>query len=177
MKLLLRFPLLVLLLLVAACNAQSVPEHPTPTTLFLVRHAEKVEDGTKNSPLAEKGIRRAALIRELFVNTGFDALYATPFDRTTGTLKSLADTLGMAVETYDPNLDLVVLMDQLLDKHAGHRIFIAGHSNTIPGMLNVLVGENIYEDFAHDQYNDLFIVSLSEKGKANITRLQLVVQE
>jgi len=177
MKLLFRFPLFVLLLLVAACNAQSVPEHPTPTTLFLVRHAEKVEDGTKNSPLAEKGIRRAALIRELFVNTGFDALYATPYDRTTGTLKPLADTLGMVVETYDPNLDLVVLMDQLLDKHAGGKIFIAGHSNTIPGMLNVLIGRNDYTDFAHDQYNDLFVVSLTEKGKASITRLQLVVPE
>lgn len=172
-----RFAWFVLLLSFAACSEESVRGLQPPTTILLVRHAEKVEDGSKNPPLAEKGSRRAAMIRELFASTDFDGLYATPFERTINTLKPLADTLGRTVETYDPNLDLVVLMDQLLDKHAGKSIFITGHSNTIPGMLNVLIGRNDYEDFTHDQYNDIFMVSLTEKGKASVTRLQLVVPE
>ncbi len=172
-----RFALFALLLSGVACGEEPVREPQPLTTVFLVRHAEKVEDGTKNPPLAEKGSRRAAMIRELFASTDFDGLYATPFERTINTLKPLADTLGMTVETYDPNLDLAVLMDQLLHKHAGKKIFIAGHSNTIPGMLNVLIGSKDYEDFTHDQYNDLFMVSLTEKGKASATRLQLVVPE
>lgn len=156
---------------------QVMPEVKPLTTFYLVRHAEKVEDGSKNPPLTEKGMMRAEKISQLFAKVAPDALYATPFIRTQSTLQPLADTLGLSVETYDAAQDLVQLMDEMLTKHAGQKVFIAGHSNTIPGMLNVLVGDNVYEDFSHDQYNDIFVVSLSEKGKTVVTRLQLEVTE
>ncbi len=171
-----------LILLLGACQTDVPQEHletvQAPlTTMMLVRHAEKVEDGSKNPSLTEKGARRAETIRQLFEEAGINALYATPFERTEKTLQPLAATLGMTVENYDPSLGAEQLIDEMLAKHAGEKIFIAGHSNTIPAMLNVLTGSDDYEDFTHDQYDDLFVVSLAEKGKAAVTRLQVKIAD
>ena len=63
----------------------------------------------------------------------------------------------------------------MLKEHPGGNILIVGHSNTVPVMANVLTGS---EDFTwlHDSvYDNLYIVTVVEKGQAKVSRLRFGV--
>jgi broad specificity phosphatase PhoE len=159
--------LLFALTFLAACSDQAAKDADADiTTLILVRHAEKADDGTDDPPLTDKGEARAALLKNMLAASGVDAVYSTPFQRNISTVKPLADTLGLEVITYDPKLDLVVFVNDILQKHAGQRVLICGHSNTVPGMLNALTGQNSYENLADGAYDNIFLVSAPGDGHA-----------
>ena len=168
--------LLLAAVLLAACSGKEEGNPPSPdptlTTLILVRHAEKAGDGTDDPPLTAEGEARAELISDLLLASGVEAIYSTPYQRNIHTVKPLADTLGLEVVTYDPKRDLVEWVDELLTRHPGQKVLVCGHSSTVPGMLNVLIGENRYENLADSEYDDLFIVSVQEKGKAAVLPLK-----
>ena len=51
----------------------------TLTTFILVRHAEKVMDGTKDPELKPEGTERAARLSIMLSTTPVDAIYSTNF--------------------------------------------------------------------------------------------------
>lgn len=164
--------LLFALTFLAACSDQAAKDADADiTTLILVRHAEKAADGTDDPPLMAKGESRAALLKNMFAASGIDAVYSTPFRRNLSTVKPLADTLGLEMVIYDPKLDLVVFVNDILKKHAGQRVLICGHSNTLPGMLNVLTGQNSYENLDDAAYDNIFLVSAPGNGNAGVVKL------
>jgi broad specificity phosphatase PhoE len=167
--------------LLTACSgeeeANAPSAEPSLTTLILVRHAEKADEGTDDPPLTAQGKARADRISSLLSASGIDAIYSTPFQRNIHTVKPLADTLGLNVITYDPKRDLVEWVEELLQKHPGQKVLVCGHSSTVPGMLNVLVGENRYENLADGEYDDLFIVSVTEKGRVAVLPLKYALDE
>lgn len=164
--------LLFALTFLAACSDQAAKDADADiTTLILVRHAEKAADGTDDPPLMAKGESRAALLKNMFAASGIDAVYSTPFRRNLSTVKPLADTLGLEMVIYDPKLDLVVFVNDILKKHAGQRVLICGHSNTVPGMLNVLTGQNSYENLDDAAYDNIFLVSAPGNGNAGVVTL------
>lgn len=163
--------LLLSLTSIWACQSPA-SVHPL-TTLYLVRHAEKIEDGSKDPNLTAQGQNRAKSLQQLFAKTDLNALYATPFKRTQSTLLPLADTLGLDIQTYAADQPIAEFINDLLERHKGQHLFIAGHSNTIPAMLNVLLEKEVYQTFDHQQYEDVFMVTLSTIGNASLTRLQI----
>ena len=163
--------LLLSLTFMWACQF-AVTEHPL-TTIYLVRHAEKIEDGSKDPDLTAQGQDRANYIKNLFAEAELHALYATPFKRTQSTLLPLADTLGLEIQTYAADQPINDFISDILERHKAQHLFIAGHSNTIPAMLNVLLDREEYQTFDHQQYEDVFIVTLSTIGNASLTRLQI----
>ena len=50
------------------------------TTIYFIRHAEKV-DSSKNPDLSTFGLERAAHWNEIFSDIPFDAIYSTDFTR------------------------------------------------------------------------------------------------
>lgn len=152
--------LLVTVLILTGCQPASeptTPEDPTdPTTLFLVRHAEKASDGTTDPLLTEKGYARARALRDMLYAAGIDAIYSTNFKRTRLTAQPLADTLGIAIQTYPP-FDSA-WTSALAVRHAGEQILIVGHSNTTPALVNHLAGSN-YKQLEEMEYDKLFVVS------------------
>lgn len=141
------------------------------TTLLLVRHAEKANDGSENPPLTIQGMRRARLLRDMLVSSGIQAIYATRFTRNQQTVQPLADSLGIPVITYEADPDPSRFISDILTQHRGQRVLICGHSNTVPNMLNFLTGENTYTELASTAYNHLFVVHVLAKGKAAVMDL------
>ncbi len=169
------FILIFLCVLAATAEIAAVPqEHAQPTTVILVRHAEKADDGTNDPHLTLEGARRAEELSYLLGHVQLTAVYSTPFHRTRETAEPSARRQGKKIRLYQPNEQ--GFLERMLKEHPGGNILIVGHSNTVPVMANVLTGS---EDFPwlHDSvYDNLFIVSAVELGKAKVTRIRFGVQ-
>lgn len=150
----------IALLVFSACETK--PQAVQATTFVLMRHAEKAKDDPRDPSLNEKGEQRALAIAELFKRTTPAALYATSYKRTQATLAPLADSLNLEILTYD--LSNEHMIEEILEEHQGGLIFISGHSNTTPALVNQLIGTNRYETLAEDDYGTMFWVTITGIG-------------
>jgi 2,3-bisphosphoglycerate-dependent phosphoglycerate mutase len=55
----------------------------------------------------------------------------------------------------------------LLLKQAGKTIVVAGHSNTIPGLVNLLLHDNKFKNLDDNEYDKIFVVTV-ENDKASV---------
>jgi 2,3-bisphosphoglycerate-dependent phosphoglycerate mutase len=163
--------LFALLFCTSTIYAQSAPA--PITTLVLVRHAEKATAPKSDDPeLSPEGMKRAEKLAEMLNATPFASIYATPYKRTISTALPLAKAQNITLQNYaaKPN---AAFLDSLLQKHAGGTVLVVGHSNTIPALVNMLVGSEKYPQLDDADYNNIFIVSVTKRGNASVTRLTL----
>lgn len=158
------FTICIAFLLFSACDTK--PQAVQSTTFVLLRHAEKGKDDPRDPSLNEKGKQRAEAIADLFGRTTPAALYATPYKRTQETLMPLADSLNLEILTYDLKKERII--EEIIEKHKGGLIFISGHSNTTPALVNQLIGSTEYETLSEDDYGTMYWVSITEMGNGNV---------
>jgi broad specificity phosphatase PhoE len=139
------------------------------TTLILVRHAEKENDGTKDPGLTAEGKARAADLVKILGETKIDAVYSTNYKRTMSTVEPLAAAKGLSILTYNPMKGEE--MDRILQAHAGATIVICGHSNTTPWVANYFLDKEELADFKDSDYDNLIILSVLKKGNTKVTLL------
>lgn len=152
-----KFAFLVVLITVAfVSNTQQ-------TTFILMRHAEKVQDGSKDPALTKEGEERSIKLKGLLASQDITAVYSTPYVRTKSTVQPTAESHDLTVVEYKPMQE--EFLKGLLEKHSGGTIVIVGHSNTIPNLVNELLGEEKYAQLDDSDYNDLFIVTVTEIGQ------------
>ena len=130
------------------------------TTVILIRHAEKMVDGSSDPDLTESGRTRAVLLADLLSKAKIDAIYSTHYRRTENTVAPLAQRHGLIVQNYDGGK--MPEVDAMLAKHQGGTIVICGHSNTTPAIVNYLIGKkDEFKNFDDEDYGNLVIVSLA----------------
>jgi phosphohistidine phosphatase SixA len=140
-----------------------------PVSVFVVRHAEALEAMAAGGDpaLSPEGEERAQALAHLLAKAGVDHLYSSPFERTRTTLAPLAEALELDVEEY-PAAEVQPLAETLRGLPPGSVAVVAGHSNTVPALVEALGGEvtGLVEhprygrtlDHAHHQR--LFLVTL-----------------
>ncbi|CAN5346128.1 hypothetical protein BH09BAC3_BH09BAC3_08200 [soil metagenome] len=134
------------------------------TTLILLRHAEKGNDGSTDPDLSEVGKVRAESLVKLFNKTKIDAIYSTSYKRTKGTVALLAKAKSLTIEGYNPSK--MEDIDAILQKYKGGTVVVVGHSNTTPAVANYLTGrKDEYPAFDDSEYGNMLIVSIVEKGR------------
>lgn len=133
----------------------SAQEAPV-SKIILLRHAEKANDDPKDPSLSEKGKQRAALLAALLKDVPVDAFYATPYKRTTETIAVLANANGKEIFTYNPGDKNGI--SAMIRAGKGKTIVIAGHSNTIPPMVNALIGKEEYPLLDDNDYGKIWIL-------------------
>ncbi len=135
-----RLVLLLLLLLSLATSpfAARAQEKPSEALIFLVRHAERAEDGTDDPHLSAPGRERAGLLADLLRDAGITRIHTTDLHRTRETAAPLALRLGIEPEIYDA-ADLSAVAARLLAAPGRH--LVVGHSNTTPELVRALGGE------------------------------------
>lgn len=172
---------LVLLLLVLSCvtfscksttqaTTSTMKEASLPTTFILVRHAEKAKDGSKNPNLTKIGQERAERLKTMLQAVGVTAIYSTNYNRTRQTVEPLAKLLNLNIQAYEAH-DKTIL-DQLKTAQAGGVVLMAGHSNTVPAMVNHLLGSDTYADLDESDYDNLFMVTCGERQVAKVLQLK-----
>jgi broad specificity phosphatase PhoE len=169
-------PLLVLLALlgIADRGASQAPAQDAPTTIVVVRHAEKVAGTDRDPALTEAGQRRARTLIDVVGNARVAAVYTTQFKRTRETGQPLADRLGVPVTVVeagggDGREKAAELATRILREHRGETVLVVGHSNTVPQIVEALSGTRVpaIED---REYDHLFVVVVPATGPARTIR-------
>ncbi|MBD1396928.1 histidine phosphatase family protein [Pontibacter sp. JH31] len=180
MKHYLRFPLLLLLLVgsLFACRPNTADSDVTaaaeqkvavPTTVYLVRHAEKdiSNPSDENPDLTLAGKARAEALRSLLDGEQVHALYATKYIRTINTLKPLAEDRALEIRQYGGH-DFNGIREKLLQEHRGQTVVIAGHSNTLLPMIEALGAKRPVSDIADSEYNYVFKLTIDPENKTTV---------
>lgn len=148
-------------MLLSGCAALFGPPQPdTRPWVYLVRHAEKVQDGSADPPLSAAGQARAALLATGIQHAGITGILSTPYRRTRETAAPAARWLGLSVEELpisgglDAHVSAVVARVRS-DPEA--QWLIVGHSNTLAPILAGLGGPAI-DDLTEDAYGDVLIL-------------------
>ena len=165
---------------VLASGCASAPRQRLPATVvYLVRHAEAQNDGTRDPTLSPDGQARAERLAERLAPLSVDAVYATPYRRTQQTAAPLAEASGVdviVVPIGDWNMDgnveryIADVAARVRALPAGSVAVVVGHSNTTPHVAGALAGTDM-EDLPSDMYDRLFVVTLdgAEPGALETT--------
>ena len=141
------------------------------TTVIIVRHAEKnIEPNNPDPDLSPAGQARAQEITRIFGDSGVQAIYATQYKRTQQTVTPLASRLGLPVVSVDAKQS-AELTRRILSNNRGQTVFVAGHNNTAPEIVNMLSGEN-YPQIPESEYDNMFIVTIYRFGKAKVLKVK-----
>lgn len=122
--------------------------------VYLVRHAERAEDGTDDPPLALAGLIRAQVLRGLLGEADITHIHTTDWKRTRETARPIAEDLGIEPSLYDAG-DLVAFA-ATLGATPGHHL-VVGHSNTTPELVEILGGDPS-TPINYLEYDRLYIV-------------------
>jgi 2,3-bisphosphoglycerate-dependent phosphoglycerate mutase len=141
------------------------------TTVIIVRHAEKnIEPNNPDPDLSPAGQARAQEIARMFGDAGVQAIYATQYKRTQQTVTPLASRLGLPVVSVDAKQSSE-LTRRILSNNRGQTVFVAGHNNTAPEIVNLLSGEN-YPQIPESEYDNMFVVTIYRFGKAKVLKVK-----
>ena len=151
-----RYPILLMGLILIACQSTA----QEALTVFLVRHAEKV-DHSKDPDLSPEGYLRAEALAYILSDAEIEGVHSTNYIRTRETASPVADYFKLETELYNP-MDLPALARKL--KSQGGRHLVVGHSNTTPAMVEFLGGEAGPPVADEWEYDRLYILTITQEG-------------
>ena len=139
-------------------------------TIYLVRHAEKEAEANdpEDPSLSSCGELRVQALARILSDIRLEKIYSTPFERTLGTARPIAQAKQLNIEIYDPSR-LGEFSQLLLDMQQD--ALVVGHSNTTGVLAGLLAGKS-QEAFDEDIYDRLYQVVISGKQ----TRISLLHQ-
>jgi phosphohistidine phosphatase SixA len=152
------------------CSVSStgMAEQQNSFTLYLVRHAEKQADGSRDPALTDAGKRRAEQLATWFQDKNLEDVWSSDYRRTRDTVAPLVADSGLELSIYDPR-ELQALAGTLLDKH--HNALVVGHSNTTPELARLLC-QCVVAEMDESEYDRLIVVTVSAGGTAVKTLTQ-----
>lgn len=158
---------------VAPSGPSAVPAETRPQpsasgrTIYLVRHAEKVDESPQ-ALLSAIGHARAQRLADTLSRAGVQRIVVSEFRRTQQTAQPLADRLGIkpAVLPANDHAALQALLWSASDPVGS--ILVVGHSDTLPRILRDLGAPS--EPIAGGDYGNLFVVVLPPRGSEAATQ-------
>jgi len=153
--------LFLLLPLLATCQP---PMGQEETLVFLVRHAERADDGgmapAEDPPLSEAGRERAEELARMLKDAQITHVHATDYVRTRETAAPVATANGLVLSTYDSR-DPESFAAELRATPGRH--LVVGHSNTIPELVAALGGDP-HGEIESMEYDRLYVLSVEDRG-------------
>ena len=137
------------------------------TTILLMRHAEKESIGT-DPELSPAGKKRAAALPELLRSYVPDEFYSTDTRRTKETLAPWARARGKQIRIY--NAALQEKLASKLKSRRGKTIIVVGHSNTIPGLANLILETDTFSDLPESEYGSVWFIRIRNGKKSFETK-------
>lgn len=140
-----------------------------PTTIYLVRHAEKA-DTSRDPDLSEAGKLRALRLADLLKDEKIQKIYSTNYKRTLQTAEPLSELTGQPVLFYSADT-LPALVEQLKQSH--QNTLVVGHSNTTISVLDAFGLKFSGKKIEDGDYSNLFkISSYPQSSKIRLKELK-----
>jgi broad specificity phosphatase PhoE len=140
------------------------------TTVIFVRHADidRAMAESSDTPLNAAGLARAEKLADFLDNVdvvaGVNAIYVSPARRTQQTAAPLAKRLDIQPDVAD-HYDVVDFMRTVVWDHKREIVLIVSHSDAIAPLVDELHGSKNIAEFAPDEYNRMYIVTIPWWGK------------
>lgn len=128
-----------------------------PRAIVLVRHAEKAAEGGTDPALSPAGVQRAERLAQMLAASGVTHLFATEFIRTRTTLEPLSKLAQRPVSEVSAR-DPKALLSALESLPRGALAVVAGHSNTVPALVERMSGGRSKPTIDESEYDRLFLV-------------------
>ena len=125
-------------------------------TLYLIRHAEKEQDGSRDPELTDIGVQRSEKLADWFVDKDIDDIWSSDYKRTRDTASPIVSKLGVELIMYDPR-ELSDLTEELKERR--QTAVIVGHSNTTPELAGLLCDCEI-EEMDEAEHSRLIVISI-----------------
>lgn len=161
----------VSVLLASACAAANagdqqpaIPDGKTETTVYVIRHAEKMSEQDRDPDLSQRGRERAESLAVQLKDSGVNFIITSNLKRTIQTARPLARERHINPKVISIEGSVEAHVARIADevrKHPGATILIVGHNNTVGKIVEKIGGGHI-GDLCADEYANLIIVSLTK---------------
>jgi broad specificity phosphatase PhoE len=156
-----RTALLALLLSLAAPAAFAAP-----TTVIVVRHAEKAKDPGDGDPeLTPAGQARAESLARTLRSLPVSTIYSTRYRRNRATAAPLATARKLEVQLYEAHEE-GALARRIREAHRGETVVVVAHSDTVPALLEAF-GAGPKLTLGDRDYDGLWVVRIEDDGRAS----------
>ncbi len=145
----------------------------TDKTIVLVRHVEKDSSPTADKvdpELSDEGRQRAEQLAKLVKKYKPHEIFSTNFKRTRQTAEPVAKRRKKEIQTYDGSKP-AELVQKIMDPASKTvHYLIVGHSNTIPGLANLLAKKEIFRNLLETEYGVIWVIRMKN---GVLTRLEV----
>jgi len=168
------------ILAAAALALAALPARPPavaaqrPTTVILVRHAEKSTRNPldRNPSLSPEGERRARALVAAVRGRRVDAIIVTQLRRTRQTAAPLAAGRGLTPEATrmegDSDDAAAEVASLIRARHLGHTVVVVGHRTTVPRIIALLGGPTL-RPLCENAYSHVYTLVVPRTGPARLT--------
>ena len=144
-----------------------------PSTVILVRHAEKASAPANDPALTPAGVQRAADLAAALSDAHVTAIVTTQLERVKATAKPVADAAKVTPVIVPVSSDITAHVNAVVAAVAARKpgdvVLVVGHSNTIPAIIGALGGPRM-PDLCDAQYGGLFVLQLRANGPPSFVR-------
>jgi len=153
-------------------NLAQIPvELTSDKIVFLVRHAEMCLDQGSNPNLSSYGQERARELARVLVDVNLGKIFSTPFNRTLQTATPISQSQEIEINQVEVATGFLESLAEQIRTADASAILVAGHSNTTPRLVNLLVGKEL-SDLEETEFDRLYIVTLHADGSASYSVLR-----
>lgn len=129
-------------------------------TIILIRHAEKADASSQDPELSAEGKQRAERLVKVAGKYKPGGFYSTNFKRTRDTLAPLATKRKKTVEIYDARKPADLLDTIMKSRYKRH--IVSGHSNTIPGLANLITKKDVFKNLDEPEYGVMWVIRIKD---------------
>lgn len=136
------------------------------TRIYLVRHAEKVDD-SRDPELSAAGKQRAKDLAKHLHDAEIGAIYTTPYIRTRDTATPLGEELELEMQEFKapaPGEEADKWAKELLTNQAGKNVLVVAHSGrsdqrgSVPSLVKAFAGEMKVDPITDSEYFNIYKV-------------------
>jgi broad specificity phosphatase PhoE len=139
-------------------------------SVLFVRHADiDPPHGEADPPLNAAGRERAETLARMVDPAGLKSLFCSPKIRTKQTVQPIEARSGLSAEIAP---DPAELAKQLLSMATDAVVLVAGHSNTVPAMIEALGVAPPAPVIGEQEFDNLFIVTVDQPARPTLLHLK-----
>jgi phosphohistidine phosphatase SixA len=144
-----------------------------PSTVILVRHAEKASPTESDPVLSEAGVRRAKDLAAALADAGVTTVITTQYRRTKLTAAPLVDATKpktiVVANTGSLSTHIADILAAVMARPSGEVVLVVGHSTTIAAIVAALGGPKM-PNLCDSQYSMMFILEMTGANPPRLIR-------